>query len=68
MLFTKNMCSFIMAIGEIMGILNIIDWTREKFLGREVIRFNCVSTMNGAEKRYELVFYPDVTRWQLYKI
>jgi len=46
----------------------IIDWTREKFLGREVIRFNCVSTMNGAEKRYELVFYPDVTRWQLYKI
>lgn len=97
------MCTFIMAIGEIMGILNrpiemiafhtaagkvtpmrfrimdgddvsvvkvdrIINRTKEKSLGKDLVRFTCASVINGIEKRYELVFHQDTVRWVLYKM
>jgi len=52
----------------VIKVNHVLDQAREKSLGREVVRFTCVSTVDGIEKRYELRFYPANTLWKLYKM
>lgn len=49
-------------------INRVIDIVPEKFLGKLVLRFICVSVIDNIEKRYELQFHPDTCNWILYKM
>jgi len=46
----------------------IIDQVRERYLGKPLIRYICVSVIDGISKRYELLFYPETIQWVLYKL
>ncbi|MDD4200173.1 MAG: hypothetical protein PHS19_02155 [Eubacteriales bacterium] len=46
----------------------IIKATKTKVCGAENIVYECQSTINGHEKRFELKYFCSRCQWQLYKI
>ena len=46
----------------------VIDTVKERALGKYLLRFVCLSIIDGIEKRYELRFFPDTIQWSLYKM
>ena len=46
----------------------IINATKTKVCGAENILYQCQSTINGREKRFELKYFCSKCTWQLYKM
>lgn len=46
----------------------VLDRVKEKALGKNILRFSCVSIINGIEKRYELRLFQETVQWVLYKM
>lgn len=47
---------------------HVLSAKKTKVCGAENILYQCQSTINGVEKRFELKYYCSKCEWQLYKM
>ncbi|MDD6310615.1 MAG: hypothetical protein PUB09_01605 [Firmicutes bacterium] len=56
--------------GELITIFvdQVLSSQKNKVCGAEHILYQCQSTINGVDKRFELKYYCSKCEWQLYKM